>query len=110
MCCRVLKSSGEVVQRTAARALSESELESESEKANRASFDAQIEIELGPNAKPSDFADDGDSETPDFEPCSDDSDGAEPTMPEADEHDEDTLTVHPTPCTLNPTTLNPQPD
>ena len=94
MCYHVLKSSGEVVQRTAARALSESELESESEKTNRASFDAQIEIELRPNAKPSDFADDRDSETQDFELHSDNSDGTEPTMPEADEHDEDTFDKH----------------
>jgi hypothetical protein len=91
MCYHVLKSTGKVVQRTTVRALTQSELESESERVNRAAFDAQIEVKLGPNAKPSDFTDDGDSDTPDFETYSDDSDGTEQTMPEADEYDVDTF-------------------
>ena len=91
MCYHILKPNGRVVQRTTVRALTQTEVESELEKTSRAAFDAQIEAKLGPNAKPSDFTDDGESETPYFEAYSDDSDGTEPTMPEADDYDVDTF-------------------
>jgi hypothetical protein len=48
---------------------------SELEKANLATFDTQIEANLGPDAKPIDFTDDGDLETPDFKTYTDDADG-----------------------------------
>jgi hypothetical protein len=53
--------------------------------------DIQIEAKIGPNAKPSNFTDDGDSETPVFDAYSDDSDRPEQRMPEADEYDVDTF-------------------
>jgi hypothetical protein len=91
MCYHILKANGKVVQRTTVRALTQSEIKSELEKANRAALDTQIEAKLGPHAKLSDFSDDRDSATPDFEACSDDSDGTGPRMPEADKHDVNTF-------------------
>lgn len=64
------------------------------EKAKCAAFDRQIEAKLRPNAKPSDFTDDGDSETPDFETCLDDTDGTKQRMREADEHDVNAFDKH----------------
>jgi hypothetical protein len=86
----------EVVQRTTVRPWTEAEQwESESEKTSRTAFENEIEAKLGPNAKPSDFTDDGDSETPVFDVYSDDSDGtAEQRMPEADEYDVDTFDTY----------------
>jgi hypothetical protein len=56
-----------VFQRTTVRGLTKAEWESETKKTARERFDSIIEDKLGKNAKPSDFAHDGDSETPDFE-------------------------------------------
>jgi hypothetical protein len=67
------------------------EWESESEKTARAQFEALIEAKLGPKAKPSDFIDDGDFETPVFNAYLDDSDGTEQGMPEADDYDADSF-------------------
>ena len=91
VCYLVLTQSGKVIQRTTVRALTQIELDSETEKAARESFDKDIENRHGKNAKPSDFADDPDSDTPEFEAYSDESDGSEQRMPEADDYDEDTF-------------------
>jgi hypothetical protein len=89
MCYHILKETGRGIQRTTVHGL---EWESETEKTALERFDAIIEDMLGNNAKPSNFAADKDSETPDFEAYSDDSDGAEPQMPEADDYyDSDTF-------------------
>jgi hypothetical protein len=71
-------------QRTTVRGLMKAEWESETEKTARERFDRAIEDKLGKNAKPSDF-----SETPDVEAYSDDSDGPEQRIPEADDYDAD---------------------
>jgi hypothetical protein len=94
MCHHILNSTGKVVQQTTVRALTKSKQESELEKAKRAPFDRQIEAKLRPNAKPSDFTDDGDSETPDFETCLDDTDGTKQRMQEADKHDVNLFDKH----------------
>jgi hypothetical protein len=91
MCYHILKETGRVIQGTTVRGLTKAEWESETLKTVRERFDSIIEDKLGKNAKPSDFDDDGDAETPEFEAYSDDSDGAEPRMPEADDYDADTF-------------------
>jgi hypothetical protein len=77
MCYHILKNTGKVVQRTNVGPLTEAEWESESEKNSRTTFENEIEAKLDPNAKPSDFTDGGDSETPNFDIYSDDVDGTE---------------------------------
>ena len=64
MCYHILKRNRKVVQRTIVRALTDQERESKSEKTSHASSDAEIEAKPGPEAKPSAFIDNGDSDTP----------------------------------------------
>jgi chromatin remodeling complex protein RSC6 len=89
MCYNILKETGKVVQRSTVRALTKAEWESDVEKAARTRFDKSIEKKLGPSAKPSDFADDLDAETPEYETYSNDLGGSEQRMPEADDYNAD---------------------
>ena len=91
MCYHILKRNGKVVQRTTVRGLTNQEIESEMEKTARAAFDAEIAAKLEPKAQPSDFIDDGDSDTPHYEAYSDSSAGKEQRMPEADDYNVDSF-------------------
>jgi hypothetical protein len=64
MCYHILKPSGRVVQHTTVHTITRAEWESESEQTARAQFEALIEAKLGPKAKPSNYIDYGDFETP----------------------------------------------
>ena len=80
MCCHILKQNRKVVQRTTVCALTDQEIESESEKTIYAAFDAEIEAKLGPKAKLSDFIDNRDSNTPHYKAYWDASNGTEQRM------------------------------
>ena len=81
---KILKSNGQVTCRSACRPLSEEELHSDSNKAEREAFDKAIEQKLGPGMKPEDF-DDVEFETPTYESHEDDDDDGTPPAPDADE-------------------------
>jgi hypothetical protein len=91
MCYHHIQGHGKVIQRPLSEGSNKAEWESETER-QLAKGLYQLREKLG-RIKPMDFADDGESETPDFEVYSDDTDGPEQRMPEADDYDADTINI-----------------
>jgi hypothetical protein len=87
MAARILKENGEVVVHSTLRPLPE-EILRESDIKERTRFDEAIYARWGPTAKPGDFEEDLDIETPIYEKYEDDAETEAHTVLEADEHED----------------------
>jgi hypothetical protein len=95
MCANLLVESGHVNPRSTFRALTHVEMSNDAMTAKRAFFDAAIEKSWGPALKPSDFADDPDLGSDEFDLYEDDEeDGAPQQMPEADDYDTEAMDTY----------------